>query len=156
MENLDKYFMTEALKEAKRAFSKEEVPVGAILVLKNKIIARGHNQVELLKDSTAHAEMICLTAGANFLNNWRLLETTLYTTLEPCIMCAGAIISARVKKIVWAAPDIRVGANGSFIDVFAKKHPIHEVEIQNGVLREEASELMSSFFQKKRTTYFSS
>ena len=110
--------MREALKEAKKAFEKDEVPVGAVLVHKNRIIARGHNQVELLQDATAHAEMICLSAGAEALGNWRLAETTLYCTLEPCCMCAGALLSARVTRLVWGAPDLRVGANGSWIDLF--------------------------------------
>lgn len=149
-ENLDLYFMNEALKEAKKAFSKEEVPVGSVLVLNNKILARGHNQVEMLKDPTAHAEMICITSAANSLGDWRLLDSVLYTTLEPCVMCAGAIISARIKKVVWAAPDIRVGANGSWIDLFAKNHPIHNVEVEKKVLEEEAAYLMKLFFQKQR------
>lgn len=149
-ENLDLYFMTEALKEAKKAFSKGEVPVGAVLVLNNKIIARGYNQVEMLKDPTAHAEMICITSGANYLNDWRLVDTILYVTLEPCAMCAGAIFSSRIKKVVWAAPDIRVGANGSWINLFDKDHPIHTVEIEKGFLEEEASALMKAFFQKRR------
>ena len=161
-ENLDLYFMEEALKEAKKAFSKDEVPIGAVLVLENKIIARGYNQVEMLKDPTAHAEMICITSGANYLNNWRLLNTMLYVTLEPCCMCAGAIISARIKKVIWAAPDIRVGANGSFVDLFEMKHPIHNVEIEKGLLEEGSKHLMKRFFEKKREkksildSYFSS
>ena len=149
-ENLNSYFMNEAFKEAKKAFAKDEVPVGAILVFNNKIIARGHNQVEMLKDPTAHAEMICITSAANFFSSWRLIDTVLYTTLEPCPMCAGAIISARIKKVVWGAPDIRVGANGSFVDLFGIKHPIHNVEIEKGVLEEEIKMLMKEFFQKQR------
>ena len=151
-ENLDLYFMNEAFKEAKKAFALEEVPVGAVLVFQNKIIARGHNQVEMLKDPTAHAEMICITSAANFFNSWRLVDTVLYTTLEPCCMCAGAIISSRIKKVVWGAPDIRVGANGSWIDLFSKKHPIHNVEIEKGFLEEEIKLLMKDFFQKKRSS----
>jgi tRNA(adenine34) deaminase len=149
-EILNKYFMREALKEALRAFSLNEVPVGAVLVYDNKIIARGHNQVELLKDPTAHAEMICLTAGSIHLNNWRLLNTTLYCTLEPCSMCAGALLLARVKKVVWAAPDIRVGANGSWVDLFEKNHPIHNIEVEKGLLEEESKDLLQSFFKKQR------
>ncbi|HEU63879.1 MAG TPA: nucleoside deaminase [Chlamydiae bacterium] len=146
----DKFFMFEALKEAKKAFDIDEVPVGCVLVHDNRIIARGHNQVEKLTDATAHAEMICLTSGSAHFNDWRLEDTTLYTTLEPCIMCAGAIINARVKRVVYSAKDLRVGANGSFIDVFKKKHPIHVVEIISGVLEEISSDLLREFFQKAR------
>lgn len=146
----DEQFMKEALKEALKAYEKDEVPVGAVLVFENRIIARGHNQTELLQDATAHAEMICLTAGASQLNNWRLTDTTLYCTLEPCCMCAGALYSSRVKRLVWGAKDLRVGANGSWIDVFSQNHPIHEIEILSGVLQEESSALLKKFFQQKR------
>lgn len=146
----DEQFMREALKEAKKAFEQDEVPVGAVLVHNHRIIARGRNQVELLQDATAHAEMICLSAGAEAMGNWRLAETTLYCTLEPCCMCAGALINARVKRLVWGAPDLRVGANGSWTDLFAKTHPIHNVEITHGILEAESAFLMKTFFQKQR------
>lgn len=146
----DKFFMLEALKQAKKAFDDDEVPVGSVLVHDNKVIARGYNQVEKLKDATAHAEMLCLTAGSMHFNNWRLESTTLYTTLEPCIMCAGALILARVKRLVWSAKDQRVGANGSFIDVFEKDHPIHSLDITTGILKDISSDLMTKFFQKIR------
>lgn len=146
----DQFFMRIALSEAKKAFESGEVPVGAILVCNDKILARGHNQVELLQDATAHAEMICLTAGAAALENWRLSETTLYCTLEPCCMCAGAMFASRIRRLVWGAPDLRLGANGSWIDLFKEKHPMHEIEISSGVLAEEAAFLMREFFQKVR------
>lgn len=146
----DLFFMREALRQAKKAAEAEEVPVGAVLVHQDKIIARGYNQVELLQDATAHAEMLCLTAGAGALENWRLIDTTLYCTLEPCPMCAGAILASRVKRLVWAAPDLRLGANGSWIDLFAQKHPMHTLEITSGVLAEEAAVLMKEFFQTRR------
>ena len=146
----DKFFMLEAIKMAKKAFDEDEVPVGTVLVHDNKVVARGYNQVEKLKDATAHAEMLCLTSGSMHFNNWRLENTTLYTTLEPCIMCGGAIILARVKRLVWSTKDLRVGANGSFIDVFAKKHPIHSLDITTGVLKEISSDLLTKFFQKTR------
>lgn len=142
--------MREALKEAKKAFEKDEVPVGAVLVHKNRVIARGHNQVELLQDATAHAEMVCLSAGAEALSHWRLVDTTLYCTLEPCCMCAGALLASRVTRLVWGAPDLRVGANGSWIDLFKSKHPIHTLEITPRVLEAEAAELMKSFFVRQR------
>jgi tRNA(adenine34) deaminase len=146
----DERFMREALKEAKKAFALDEVPVGAVLVQEGRIIARGHNQVELLKDATAHAEMLCVTSAASALENWRLLDTTLYCTLEPCIMCAGALIAARVKRLVWGAPDLRVGANGSWIDLFKMEHPIHTLEVTPRVLEAESAELMRTFFMKQR------
>lgn len=146
----DEIFMREALKEAKKAFDKEEVPVGAVLVHEGRIIARGHNQIELLQDATAHAEMICLSAGAEAMKNWRLEATTLYCTLEPCCMCAGAVLSARVGRLVWGAPDLRVGANGSWIDLFKNTHPMHTLEITPRILEAESAELMRCFFQKQR------
>ncbi len=150
MDDLDFYFMKEALKEAEKAFFADEVPVGAVLVYQNKIIARGHNQVESLRDATAHGEILCLTAGAAYFNNWRLTDTTLYCTLEPCIMCAGAIINSRVKRLVFGAPDMRVGSCGSWVDIFAKKHPMHNVEVRKGIMEEFSSDLLKRFFVKKR------
>ena len=149
-EQRDIVFMREALKEAKKAFDQDEVPVGAVLVLNHKVIARGYNQVELLQDATAHAEIICLTAGAGAIGNWRLTEATLYCTLEPCVMCAGAMLSSRLKRLVWAAPDIRLGANGSWIDIFSMKHPMHAVEVSKLLLQGESSDLLRAFFQKQR------
>lgn len=148
--NDDERFMTEALKEAKKAYAADEVPIGAVLAREGKVIARGHNQVEMLKDATAHAEMLCLTAGAVACDNWRLLDTTLYCTVEPCCMCAGAILLSRIKTLVWGAPDLRHGANGSWIDIFAQPHPTHSIEIRKGILQEEAAFLMTEFFKKRR------
>lgn len=146
----DERYMLEALKEAWKAYKKEEVPVGAVLVHEGRIISRGHNQVEMLKDATAHAEMLCLTAGEAELENWRLLDTVLYSTIEPCSMCAGALFLTRVKKLVWGAPDLRHGANGSWVDLFTKNHPMHLIEVKQGILREECAHLMRDFFQKRR------
>ncbi len=155
----DVVYMKEALKEAKKAFDLEEVPIGAVLVHNDRIIAKGHNQVELLKDATAHAEMLCLTSGAAFLENWRLTGATLYCTLEPCAMCAGAMLSSRIDRLVFGAPDLRVGVCGSWIDLFANEHPIHSIEIVRGVLEAESAALMREFFQltrKKKCTNQSS
>lgn len=146
----DEFFIAEALKEAKKAFQKKEVPVGAILVRDSTIIAKAHNQVEMLQDATAHAEMICLTMGSSALGNWRLSDVTLYCTVEPCAMCAGAMMLARIKRLVWAAPDIRVGANGSWVDLFEKKHPIHTIEVKQHVLEQPCKSLMQDFFRKRR------
>jgi tRNA(adenine34) deaminase len=152
MDQRDQFFMREALKQAKKGAEAEEVPVGAVLVHNDRMIARAYNQVELLRDATAHAEMLCLTSGAHVLENWRLTDTTLYCTLEPCVMCAGAILASRVKRLVWAAPDTRLGANGSWIDLFSHKHPMHTLEITSHVLAEEAAFLMKTFFQSRRVS----
>lgn len=146
----DERFMREALKEAIKAFQAKEVPVGAVIVKDGQIIARGYNQVELLKDATAHAEILAITAAENVVENWRLKGCTLYCTLEPCAMCAGAIQLSRLDAIVWGAPDIRLGANGSWVDLFSQKHPIHTVEVRSGVLREWCQAPLKQFFQKRR------
>lgn len=142
--------MEEALLEAKKAFEEDEVPVGAVAVFQGKIIARAHNKVEALQDASAHAELLCLKEAAAFLKNWRLSEVTLYTTLEPCILCAGALFSFRIKKLVWGAPDLRLGADGSFVSLLSIPHPMHKLEVVKGVLPERSAELMREFFLKKR------
>ncbi len=146
----DERFMLEALKEAWKAFTRGEVPVGAVLVKEGKIIARGYNQVEMLNDATAHAEMLCITVAEAALENWRLSGTTLYCTLEPCSMCAGAMFLSRIETLVWGAPDIRHGANGSWVDLFAKEHPTHAINIKHGVLQDYCAGLMQDFFKKRR------
>jgi tRNA(adenine34) deaminase len=146
----DERWMLEALKEAWKAFCTEEVPVGAVLVKEGRVLSRGHNQVEMLKDATAHAEMLCLTSGAAAVENWRLKGCTLYSTLEPCAMCAGALLLSRVDALVWGAPDIRQGANGSWVNLLDKGHPIHEVEIRRGVLESESASMLREFFRQRR------
>lgn len=142
--------MHEALLEAKKAFSLGEVPVGCVIVFENQIISRAHNQTENLIDPTSHAEVLAIKQAAKYFNDWRLSGTTLYTTLEPCTMCAGAAILSRVDTIVWGAPDHRQGALGSHINVLEKKHPIHEIEIRGPVLEEESAYLLKSFFKEVR------
>ena len=146
----DEKMMLEALREAWKGYQKKEVPVGAVLVKQGKIIARGYNQIELLNDATAHAEMLCITAGETAVENWRLLDTTLYCTIEPCSMCAGAMLLTRIPRLVWGAPDLRHGANGSWIDLFEKPHPMHQMEIKSGVLGDYAAALMQNFFKEVR------
>ena len=143
--------MEEALKEARLAFEKDEVPVGAIIVVGGQIVARAHNLVESIRDATAHAERLVLSRASEALGRWRLNDATLYCTLEPCAMCAGALLSARVGCLVWGAPDLRLGANGSWIDLFAQKHPMHSLEVRSGVLAKESAALMQLFFTQKRT-----
>lgn len=146
----DERFMREALKEALKAFEAKEVPIGAVIVRKGQIIARGHNQVELLRDATAHAEMLAITAAEATVENWRLTGATLYSTVEPCAMCAGAAMLSRLDAIVWGAPDVRMGANGSWVDLFAVTHPMHTVQIRSRVLEEWCQKPLKLFFQKRR------
>ena len=146
----DQEFMKFALEKAQKAYDLDEVPIGAVLVFQNQIISSAYNQVESLQDATAHAEMLCLKQGAEKLGNWRLLDCTLYCTLEPCIMCAGALILSRVKTLVWGAPDLRHGACGSLMNVFDTPHPIHQVEVRQGIFREKAASLLKKFFQARR------
>lgn len=143
-------FMHEALIEAEKAFDKGEVPVGAVLVMGNEVIARAHNLVETLSDATAHAEMLCLKRGAEMLSNWRLLDATLYCTLEPCPMCAGAMIHSRLKRLVWGAPDLRCGAHGSWVNLLDLEHPIHRLMTTTGIMKEECAQLMKAFFKSRR------
>lgn len=148
--DFDRQFMEEALEEARKAFALEEVPVGSVAVREGKVIARAFNEVESLKDASAHAELLCLKRAAEVLGRWRLFDVTLYTTLEPCCMCAGALFSFRVQRLVWGAMDIRQGADGSFVSLLSQKHPIYEFPVSRGVLAEPASQLMKTFFQKRR------
>ena len=142
--------MKEALLEAKKAASLGEVPVGSVLVYKGEIIARAHNLVESIKDASAHAEMLCMKEASKKMGNWRLIGAVLYSTLEPCAMCAGAMLLSRIDTLVWGAPDIRHGAHGSWVDLLDGSHPIHKIEVRTKILEEEAAGLMKEFFQKRR------
>jgi len=141
--------MQEALKEAKKAFEEDDVPVGAVIVHKGKVIARAHNQIKLLKDPTAHAEMIAITQAASYLRNERLLNTTMYVTIEPCAMCAGALVLARVKRLVYGTSDPKTGAFGSKVDI-NKINLNHKISIAKGILKEDCASLLKEFFKKKR------
>lgn len=142
----NKKFMLQALSEAKKAYERGEVPVGAVVVLDGEIIARGHNLVESLQDCTCHAEMVAIRAAQKKIGSWRLSHAKLFTTLEPCPMCAGAAILSRVKQVVYGAPDLRHGAPKSLYT----GHPIHQVEIEGGVLEDECAHLMRKFFREVR------
>jgi len=150
MKRLDTYYMQEALKEAVKAFECDEVPVGAVIIYKKQIIARAHNQIVTLKDPTAHAEMIAITQAANYLRNERLINCSLYATIEPCPMCAGASVLARINKIVYGADDPKSGACGSIINIASNKKLNHRIEVISGVMREDCSALLKEFFKKKR------
>jgi tRNA(adenine34) deaminase len=141
----DAYFMRQAMQEAEYAFANDEVPVGAVIACKNKIIARAHNQTQMLTDVTAHAEIIAITAASNFLNNKYLKDCTLYVTLEPCVMCAGALYWSQIDRVVFAASDDKRG--------FMKygKELLHpDTKLEMGIMMDEASTLLKAFFQKKR------
>ncbi len=143
-------WMQEALREAERAFHEGEVPVGAVVVLDNKIIGRGHNQTELLQDPTAHAEILALTAAANYLSSWRLEGTSLYVTLEPCPMCAGAIVNSRIETLIFGAFDPKRGACGSLYNIVQDVRLNHRVQLVTGVLAEESAALLQRFFRTLR------
>lgn len=144
------HYMREALKEAVKAFERDEVPVGAVIAHKNKIIARAHNQIVILKDPTAHAEMIAITQAAGFLKNERLINCSLYVTIEPCSMCAGAAVLARIEKIIYGAADAKSGGCGSVTNIAGNKKLNHRIEVIGGIMREDCAGLLKEFFKKKR------
>jgi tRNA(adenine34) deaminase len=146
----DHYFMGEALRQALKAYEAEEVPVGAVVVREGRIIARGFNQVELLKDATAHAEMLALTAAEEAVGDWRLNECTLYVTKEPCPMCAGAIVHVRIGRVVFGAGDPKAGAAGSALNLLQFPTFNHRCDITSGVREPECRDLLQSFFAEQR------
>ena len=146
----DEYFMGEALRQAARAYAAEEVPVGCVIVRERRIIARGFNQVVLLKDATAHAEMLALSQAQIAVGNWRLNDCTLYVTKEPCPMCAGAIVHVRCVRVVFGAPDPKGGAAGGAMNVLQFPTLNHRSEITSGVREDECRHLLKSFFQEQR------
>ena len=152
MHKLHEYFMAEALKEASRAFEEDEVPVGAVIVNDGRIIARGYNQIERLKDPTAHAEMIALTSATNYLGAKWLNEAAIYVTIEPCSMCAGALVLARIKEIYFGAPDPKTGACGSVFDIARSEKLNHRIHVAGGIMAPDCGAILSEFFKKKRVT----
>jgi tRNA(adenine34) deaminase len=146
----DEHFMRLALREARRALDHEDVPVGAVMVCAGEVIGAGHNERELRQDPTAHAEVIALRAAAAHLGSWRILDSTLYVTLEPCAMCAGAIVLGRVGRVVYGTADPKAGAAGSVMDVLAEPRFNHRPEVEGGVLREECAALLVDFFASRR------
>jgi len=143
-------FMHEALKEARQAREEGEVPVGAVIVHSGRIIGRAHNQRETLNDPTAHAEMIAITQAAEALGNWRLIGADIYVTLEPCAMCAGALVLARIERLFYGAPDPKAGACGSVLDVLAAEKLNHRVEVIPGMLAGPCGQILSDFFRQRR------
>jgi tRNA(adenine34) deaminase len=146
----DEQGMRAALREAVASEAADEVPVGCVIVRDGAVVGRGHNQVESLQDATAHAEILAIGAASNALGSWRLSECTLYVTLEPCSMCAGAIILARLGRLVYGATDPKAGACGSVLDVIHERRLNHRVEVVPGVLAEECGGLLKRFFERKR------
>ncbi len=146
----DHYFMGEALRQAARAYAAEEVPVGAVVVREGRIIARAFNQVELLKDATAHAEMLAVTQAEEAVGDWRLSDCTLYVTKEPCPMCAGAIVHVRLARVVFGAHDAKAGAAGSALNLLQFPSLNHRCDITSGVRESECRSLLQNFFAEQR------
>ena len=143
----DEYYMQQALREAEKAFEEDEIPIAAVIVINKKIIARAHNMTEQLNDSTAHAEILALTAAYNFLGSKYLPDATLYVTIEPCLMCAGAMYWSKLERVVWGADDEKNG----YRHITEPNFPFHpKTKIRTGVLKSECTQLMQTFFQQKR------
>jgi tRNA(adenine34) deaminase len=146
----DEYFMRLALREAERALEHDDVPIGAVLVHEGEVLAAARNERELRGDPTAHAEVLALREASARLGTWRLLDTVLYVTLEPCAMCAGAIVLARVPRVVYAAEDPKAGAAGSVVDVLAEPRLNHRPSVDRGLLASEAADMLRAFFASRR------
>jgi tRNA(adenine34) deaminase len=146
----DEYFMRDALRQAEKAYAADEVPVGAIVVREGKIIARAHNQVELLKDATAHAEMLALTQAEAAVGDWRLTDCDLYVTKEPCAMCAGALVHTRIQRLIFGCADPAAGAAGSMMNLLQMESLNHRCQITSGVLQDQCAAILQNFFRKRR------
>jgi tRNA(adenine34) deaminase len=146
----DQYFMREALRQAQKAYAADEVPVGTVVVREGKIIASAHNQVELLKDATAHAEMLALTQAEAAVGDWRLTDCDLYVTKEPCAMCAGALVHTRIRRVIFGCTDPSAGAAGSVVNLLQMQSLNHRCEITSGVLQNECAAILQDFFRKRR------
>ncbi|MCK4598176.1 tRNA adenosine(34) deaminase TadA [bacterium] len=146
----DERWMLQALAEAETAYREGEVPVGAVVVSEGRLIGRGHNQMEGLQDPTAHAEILAIGAAATHLKSRRLTEASLYVTIEPCPMCAGALVWARIKRLVYGARDPKAGACGSLFNIVQDRRLNHNLELTDGILADQASELLKSFFRQLR------
>ena len=146
----DEYFMREALRQAQKGYAADEVPVGAVVVREGKVVARAYNQVELLKDATAHAEMLALTQAEAAVGDWRLTDCDLYVTKEPCAMCAGAIVHTRIRRVIFGCADPSAGAAGSLMNLLQMPTFNHRCEITSGVLQKECAAILQEFFRKRR------
>lgn len=148
--NICEVYMKQALIEAKKAFERDEVPVGAVIVFKDEIIARAHNQIKMLRDPTAHAEMIAITQASAYFKSERLNGCDLYVTIEPCSMCVGASVLARLRTIIFGSADVKTGACGSVLNLAKPKLFNHSLEVISGILEQESRTLIQDFFLKKR------
>lgn len=146
----DAYFMGEALRLARKAYEADEVPVGAVVVREGRIVGRAYNQVEMLKDATAHAEMLAITQAEAAVGDWRLTDCDLYVTKEPCPMCAGALVHVRMRRVIFGCTDERAGAAGGIMNLLQMPLLNHRCEITSGVLRDDCSAMLQDFFRKKR------
>jgi tRNA(adenine34) deaminase len=146
----DEYFMRLALREADRALGHDDVPIGAVIVQEGEVIGLGHNERELRADPTAHAEMIALREAAQRIGSWRVLDAVMYVTLEPCAMCAGAIVLARLPRVVFGASDPKAGAAGSVLNVLDVAQLNHRPQVESGLLAEESADLLRAFFASRR------
>jgi tRNA(adenine34) deaminase len=146
----EEYFMRLALREASLALEHDDVPIGAVVVCEREVIGLGHNERELRADPTAHAELIALREAARWLGSWRILNSVLYVTLEPCAMCAGAIVLARVPRVVFGARDPKAGAAGSVLNVLATEQLNHRPQVEEGLLAQESADLLRTFFAARR------
>jgi tRNA(adenine34) deaminase len=146
----DEHLMREALRQAQKAYAADEVPVGAVVVLEGRIIGRAHNQVELLKDATAHAEMLALTQAESAIGDWRLTQCDLYVTKEPCAMCAGAVVHTRIRRVIFGCADPSAGAAGSVFNLLKMPTFNHQCETTSGVLEKECAAILQNFFRKRR------
>ena len=146
----DERFMQKAYELAQKAEQHDEIPVGAVVVYQGKVIGEGFNQSILLNDPSAHAEMIAIRQAGKHLNNYRLLDCTLYVTLEPCPMCAGLLVHSRISRLVFASPDLKTGAAGSTFNLVANEQLNHQIMVTNGVMKEQCSQLLSTFFKRRR------
>jgi tRNA(adenine34) deaminase len=146
----DEWFMRLAIREAERALDHDDVPIGAVVMREGEVIGAGHNERELRQDPTAHAEMLALREAATSVRSWRVLDSMLYVTLEPCAMCAGAIVLARVPRVVYGTVDPKAGAAGSVLDILAEPRLNHRPEVSSGLLAAECAALLTDFFGSRR------
>jgi tRNA(adenine34) deaminase len=146
----DETYMRMAMSEAEQAFEKGEVPIGAVVVLDDQVIAKAHNQVEILADATAHAEILAITQASSYIKDWRLTHAIMYATKEPCAMCAGAMVNSRLGKIVFGAADPKSGAAGSSLNITGFTGHLHQVKVVAGVLQEDCLSILQRFFRQKR------
>ncbi|AGB40066.1 cytosine/adenosine deaminase [Halobacteroides halobius DSM 5150] len=150
MKNNDRYYMQLALKEAQKAFNKDEVPIGAIITKEDQVIAKAHNLRESLQDPTAHAEVLVIRKASEVINSWRLIDCSLYVTIEPCSMCAGTLVQSRIDNLIYGATDPKGGAAGTIFNIVNDRRLNHQLNVKSGILEEQCSQIMKNFFKQLR------